>query len=112
MLYLSAKDNKVTMGIGDLNFGGGYNGGIGYTFRFQNGKWFAIGCSMSGERATTNQKNQQVMESESFSYNFVTGRYERITQLDSKTTNRTTKKTLVSLHTFSQYNGDCDELVK
>lgn len=80
-----------------------------YTFRFQNGKWIVIGCNMSGERLTTNENDQEVMRKEIFSYNFVTGRHEREIKLDSKTTKRTTKKKLVRLYLFSQYNGDCDE---
>lgn len=80
-----------------------------YTFRFQNGKWIVIGCNMSEERLTTNENDKEVMRKEIFSYNFVTGRHERETILDSKTTKRTTKKKLVRLYLFSQYNGDCDE---
>ena len=108
MIYLSTKDNKVNLGIADMNLGGGYNGRSGYTFRFQNGKWIAIGCSFLGSRATTSENNQQVMEEESFSCNFSTGKYERTIKLDSKITNNKTKKKEVQLYFFSQYNGDCN----
>jgi len=109
MIQLSVKDNKVNISIVDMNWNGGYKGGMEYTFRFQNGKWIVIGCNMSGERLTTNDNDQEVMRKEIFSYNFVTGKYEREIKLDSKTTKRKTKKKLVRLYLFSQYNGDCDE---
>lgn len=111
VINLSAKDNKINIGIADFNFVG-YNGGINYTFRLQNGKWFAIGCNMFGSRVVTVDGNREVEEEESFSYNFALGKHERITKQDSKTIFKKTKKELAKQYLFSQYNGDCNELMK
>jgi hypothetical protein len=111
MVYLKANQNIVRMGIGDMNVNG-YNGSIGYTFRFQNKKWYAIGCSSTFDRLVTDEQNNQVMRIEDFNYNFITGKYERITKTDSKMVSKTEKRKSLNQQLFREYNGVCDETLR
>ena len=90
-----------------MNFGG-RNGSQGYTFRFQNNKWHAIGCGLTYYRVISEEEGEE----EDFSYNFVTGNFERIVKIDSEVKYKTLKKRTIQLPLFSEYDGQCHELIK
>lgn len=103
VISLTTNVNIIRMWIGDMNVSG-YNGGMSYTFRFQNKKWYAIGCSSSFEKLT----NDDQIIKEDFSHNFITGKHERIFKIDSKIVSKTVKKKMLNQYLFSQYNGVCE----
>lgn len=112
VINLTAKGNIIKLGLGDINFGGGRNGSLGYTFRFQNNKWYAIGCGFTCDKVISEDEGGESVQEEDFSYNFVTGNYERIVKTDSEVKHKTLKKRTIHLPLFSEYDGQCHELIK
>lgn len=112
VIDISAKKNVVFMGLGDMNFGYGYNGGLGYTFRLQNNGWYAIGCNWACGKPMSGGKGEGIYE-EAFSFNFITNNYKKVVKEDSKVIHKTSARGKINGPIpFQEYNGDCDELIK
>lgn len=112
VIDISIRKNVVFMGLGDMNFGYGYNGGLSYTFRLQDNRWYVIGCNLACGKPIPGGKGE-AMYHEAFSYNFITQNYKRVAKEDSKIINKTAAKGKIKqLIPFESYNGDCDEFLK
>ncbi len=62
VMEITVKENVIKLGAGDINFRGGCNGGLGYTFRFQNANWYAIGCNWSCSNPAVDDNNKQILK--------------------------------------------------
>ncbi len=112
VIDISVRKNVVFMGLGDMNFGYGYNGGLNYTFRLQNNKWYVIGCNWACGKPMPGGKGEGIYE-KAFSYSFITKKYKRVLKEGGKLTNKTSAQGKIKqLIPFESYNGDCDELLK
>jgi hypothetical protein len=112
VIDISVRKNVVFMGLGDMNFGYGYNGGLGYTFRLQNNKWYVIHCNWACGKPMSGGKGKGIYE-EAFSYSFITKKYKRVLKEGGKVINKTSAQgKIMQLIPFGSYNGDCDELLK
>lgn len=106
MIFITAKENIIRIGIGDINFGQG-NGAINYIIRYQNQEWFVIGCGYRREWFDHNDKEEPDMIGEIFSFNFVTQTSEITNKINNKIIKKSLTKNPIKLPRFKDFRGEC-----